>query len=118
MALHLRGSQKATEAEKALPGGGLQTTFQVEGFVQAESRSDGNLAKKKTRKKVAQKTTQPKEHSQKEKSSNAASDHLTPPIPTSKDSVQDNQEILPQTRGHCAARHTIENPVEEQDRSL
>ncbi len=31
---HLRGSRNASEAEKAMPGGGLQTTFQVEGFVQ------------------------------------------------------------------------------------
>ncbi len=34
MPLHLRGSQNASEAEKAMPGGELQTMFQVEGFVQ------------------------------------------------------------------------------------
>ncbi len=32
---HLRGSQNVSEAEKAMPGGGLQTMFQVEGFIQS-----------------------------------------------------------------------------------
>ncbi|KAK0245065.1 hypothetical protein EDD85DRAFT_943469 [Armillaria nabsnona] len=87
MPLHLRGLQNASEAEKAMPGGGFQTTFQVEGFIQ-ESGSNGNLAKKKTTKKAAQKTTQPKGHSRKEKPSNTVTDHSTPPMPTSRDSVR------------------------------
>ncbi|PBK84510.1 hypothetical protein ARMGADRAFT_1037010 [Armillaria gallica] len=88
MPLHLRGLQNASEAEKAMPGGGLQTMFQVEGFVQ-ESGSNGNLVKKKTTKKVAQKMAQPKGHSQKEKPSNTVTNHPTPPMPTSRDNIQD-----------------------------
>ncbi|PBK62038.1 hypothetical protein ARMSODRAFT_1025167 [Armillaria solidipes] len=115
----LRGSRNTTEAEKTLPGGlgALQTTFQVEGFVQAESGSDANQAKKKTAKKATQKEKagQPKGCLKKGKALNAAADQPIPPINTSED---DTQEMPPQMRSRRTATPSIENTgIEEHDSS-